>query len=404
MIKLYDGFNARGFHTSLITSFGVDFDAFESIVLPRLRGAGCFNTALLTDRGMLAYALEDAAALPAYAGRHYTVTGIGAAGVFHPKLVLQLGRAGGRLVVTSANMTAPGLAGNLELAGELEVESSQLGECRLLAAAWRFLQRLVPPDDPGLAYQLDWMLRRSVWLTDTEPASGPVAVADGGVAAWLASDQARGIAAEFAALVEERPVKRLTVISPYWDADLAALKFLIEELKPTETMLLIDVGNALFPRDAVRGLPNRTSIYDVEKLKVADGRFVHAKTVIVETATADHVLYGSANCTVAALGDGNAPGSNVEACLYRRLAADTVLAQLKVTALLAENASVALRSCRSGKSRTSCRLPMRCGARLAASNASSTRSAGGLLPPYQMEAQSSCSAALGSRCHCSSNP
>jgi hypothetical protein len=341
MIKLYDRFNARGYHTSLITSFGVDFDAFESIVLPRLRGAGCFNTAVLADRGMLAYALEDAAALPAYAGRHYTVTGIGAAGVFHPKVFLQLGRAGGRLVVTSANMTAPGLAGNLEVAGELEAASGQAEKCGLLAAAWRFLQRLVPPDDAGLAYQLDWMLRRSAWLADTEPVSAPVVLDDGGAAAWLASDQARGIAAQFAALVEERPVKRLTVISPYWDADLAALKFLIEELRPAETVLLIDVKNGLFPRDAVRDLPDQMSIYDVGRLKVGDGRFAHAKTLIAETATADHVLYGSANCTVAALGNRAAPGINVEACLYRRLAADTVLAQLKVTAMLAENASVA---------------------------------------------------------------
>jgi hypothetical protein len=341
MIKLYDRFNARGFHTSLITSFGVDFDAFESIVLPRLRGAGCFHTALLADRGMLAYALQDPSALPAYAGRHYTATGIGAAGVFHPKLILQLGRNGGRLLVTSANMTAPGLAGNLEVAGELEAVSGQAGECAVLAAAWRFLQRLVPSDDPGLGYQLDWMLRRAAWLTDTEPASGPVVLNDGTDAAWLASDQPHGIARQFAALVEERPVKRLTVISPYWDGDLAALKFLIEELKPAETVLLLDVENALFPRHAMHGLRNRTSVYDVGKLKVADGRFVHAKTVIAETATADHVLYGSANCTVAALGDGAAPGINVEACLYRRLAADTVLMELQVTALLAENASVA---------------------------------------------------------------
>src|SRR5262249_1078646 len=155
---------------------------------------------------------------------------------------------------------------------------------------------------------------RSAWLTDTEPVSGPVVLNDGSAAAWLASDQARGISAQFAALVEETSVKRLTVISPYWDEDLAALKFLIEELRPAETVLLIDVENALFRRHAARGLPDRTSVYDVGKLKVAEGRFVHAKTVIAETAAADHVLYGSANCTVAALGDGAVPGINVEAC------------------------------------------------------------------------------------------
>jgi hypothetical protein len=77
-------------------------------------------------------------------------------------------------------------------------------------------------------------------------------------------------------------------------------------------------------------------VYDIGKFKAAEGRFVHAKMVIAETATADHVLYGSANCTVAALGDGAAPGINVEACLYRRLAVDTVLTQLKLAALMAD--------------------------------------------------------------------
>jgi hypothetical protein len=41
---------------------------------------------------MLSYALDGASMLPAHAGRHYTVAGIRATGVFHPKLTLQLGR------------------------------------------------------------------------------------------------------------------------------------------------------------------------------------------------------------------------------------------------------------------------------------------------------------------------
>jgi hypothetical protein len=37
-MKLYERFGERGYHTSIITSFGVDFDAYENVVLPRLRG------------------------------------------------------------------------------------------------------------------------------------------------------------------------------------------------------------------------------------------------------------------------------------------------------------------------------------------------------------------------------
>lgn len=39
----------------------------------------------------------------------------------------------------------------------------------------------------------------------------------------------------------------------------------------------------------------------------------------MRTASHDHLLVGSANCTVAALGNGTFDGSNSEACLYRRL-------------------------------------------------------------------------------------
>lgn len=329
-MKLYERFGGRGFHTTLITTFGVDFDAFENIVLTRLRGASCFNTALLTDYGMLAYALQGASALPAYAGRHYTVTGIKAESVFHPKIIVQLGSNLGRLIVASANMTAPGLAGNLELAGEIEAAPNRPGECQLLASAWEFLKRLIQPADAGLGYQLEWMRRRTSWFFDTEPASGPVILGDGTVAAWLGSGESIGIGARFAELIEERPVRRLTILSPYWDADLATLRFLIEELRPDETVVLIDVGKALFPSHAARGLP--ASMYDLGNF--AEKRFIHAKVLIAETTRADHVLYGSANCTLAALGDRGEAGLNSEACLYRRLAPNTVLEQLGLRGLL----------------------------------------------------------------------
>lgn len=108
-MKLYERFADKDFHTSIASTFGIDFEAFESIVLPRLRGAGCRNNVLLPDSSMLTHALNGASALPQHAGRLYSVRGSGAAGVFHPKVFLQVGRRRGRLIVSSANMTTPGL-------------------------------------------------------------------------------------------------------------------------------------------------------------------------------------------------------------------------------------------------------------------------------------------------------
>ena len=57
-MKLYERFGERGYHTSIITSFGVDFDAYENVVLPRLRGAGCHNNILLCDGALLTQSLR----------------------------------------------------------------------------------------------------------------------------------------------------------------------------------------------------------------------------------------------------------------------------------------------------------------------------------------------------------
>ena len=90
-MKLFNYFAAGGFHTSIVSTFGVDFDAYEAIALPRLRDAGCNNNVVLADTRMLAQALADDARRPKFAGRRYSVVGAHCAGVFHPKLTLQLG-------------------------------------------------------------------------------------------------------------------------------------------------------------------------------------------------------------------------------------------------------------------------------------------------------------------------
>ena len=74
-MKLYERFGDRGFHTCIITSFCVDFEAYEDIALPRLRGAGCHNNLLLVDDKMLREALDGGLALPRFAGRWYSADG-----------------------------------------------------------------------------------------------------------------------------------------------------------------------------------------------------------------------------------------------------------------------------------------------------------------------------------------
>lgn len=329
-MKLYERFADREFHTSIVTSFGIDFDAYENIVLPRLRGAGCRNNLVLVDGRLLTHALCGASALPHHAGRLYTIHGVGATGVFHPKVVVQTGRRRGRMIVSSANLTTPGLGGNLELAGMVVSNEPGSGEQQLVAAGWQYLRRFLNGDQQATAAQVDWMLARSPWLAKTTPATGPVGLGDGTLAALLTAGETLGIGQRFCELVSE-PVERLIVISPYWDPNLAALSYLTERLSPGETSILLDPACAVFPKWALSRIQG-VRLYDRGDFR--KGRFIHAKALIAQTATADHVLVGSANCTLPALGDAGFTGSNEEVCLYRRLPPGSMAEALGLGAIL----------------------------------------------------------------------
>lgn len=331
-MKLYELFGERGFHTSIVTSFGVDFDAYENIVLARLRGAGCHNNLLLVDRNMLGLALEAGSTPPRFAGRRYTATGAPTTRLFHPKIILQLGKAKARLLVSSANMTSAGLAGNLEVAGIIETDGQPSGETSLVVAAWHFLSRFLLRDDTSTRQQIEWMLVRTPFLAGTESPSMPVTLKDGSAASFLGTDADTGIASRFLALLESSRLSRLVIVSPYWDADLAALHLLSDRSRARSSVVLLDNGRHQFSATALRG----TAPIEMRDYKPGDkSRFVHAKAYIAQSSTADHVLYGSANCTVAALGTDAFTGANEEACLYRRLPPGAAIEALNLGPVLA---------------------------------------------------------------------
>ena len=332
-MKLYERLGDRGFHTTVFTTFGIDFDAYENIALARLRGSGCHNNIVLADERMLTHALSGASAAPKMAGRLYSVSGVRASGVFHTKIILQLGRRQGRLIISSANATASGLAGNLELAGVIECDQEESSAQSLIAASWNYLSRLLSRDHRTLAQQLSWMEARAPWLLRAQPAQGAVALADGTQAAFLSTDGNMGIMDRFVNFVAGQSVAQLLVLSPYWDKDLSALKEISARIEPAETLLLIDKDRALFPGAALSYLSG-VRVLDIAPF--AARRFVHAKLIIVRTADADHVLFGSANCTIAALGRQNFAGTNEEACLYRRLPAGAVTEALGLDEVIAE--------------------------------------------------------------------
>lgn len=337
-MKLFNYFAAGGFHTSLVTTFGVDFDAYESIALPRLRDAGCNNNVVVADARMLAQALADDARRPKFAGRRYSVVGAQCAGVFHPKLTLQLGKSSGRLLVSSANMTTAGLAGNLEVAGEVTLADGAMQAAPLLRAAVDYILKFLAPGSVARR-QVEWALKRARWLPATAPAEAVVALQEGVRLAFLPSDAAKGIGQRFAEFIGDRTVKRLVVVSPYWDHDLRTLRSLQGRFAGANAAVLIQPQAALYPVHA-HPSSGAFSLFDVSSAPGATGRFSHAKLVIAEAMDGDCVLFGSANCTEAALGTPAQAGVNEEACLARELPAGEAVRLLGLDEVLLSGAGL----------------------------------------------------------------
>lgn len=331
-MKLFNYFAAGGFHTSVISTFGIDFDAYEAIALPRLRDAGCNNNVVVADARMLSQALTDEARRPKFAGRRYSVVGAHCAGVFHPKLSLQLGKTSGRLLVSSANMTAAGLAGNLEVAGEVSVAEGNTLAAPLLRAAVDYLLQFLAPGSVARR-QLEWGLKRTRWLPTTASTEAVIELQEGMRLAFLARHDAKGIGQWFTDFIGDLAVKRLVVASPYWDHDLRTLQSLQARFGAPNTAVLIQPKAALYP---VHAHPNSDvfKLFDVSNAPGALSRFAHAKLIIAEAADRDVILFGSGNCTEAALGTPAKAGVNEEACLVRELPAGEAIRLLGLDEVL----------------------------------------------------------------------
>lgn len=320
---------ARGYHTAIVTSFAIEFAGFEEIMLPQLGAAGATNVILVADPGMTAMALSEGTVPPMCLGREYIMHGpLHSPGVFHPKITLQLGRDGGRAFVSSANATAAGIGGNVEIITEVACESSSSPERSFIRAVWDYLVSVTTEADGAVTEGMRWAYEKAPWLAEAEPAD-VVSLEDGTLLGLLYHPNTLSIAEQFCSQIEGE-VTRLIVLSPYWDHDLGALVDLNDRLGNPSTLVMLDVGLHDFPRDVA--IPPKTTLINIADWNF--GRFKHAKLLIAQTATHDYVLSGSTNCTKPALGTRSVTGSNAEASVFRRVASQASVKALGLQTLL----------------------------------------------------------------------
>ncbi|GGM10403.1 hypothetical protein GCM10011534_35670 [Pseudooceanicola nanhaiensis] len=322
-MKYYEAFSGSGYDSAFMTTYAFSAQAFEDVPFPRLRGGGCRNITVLADRGMLNMSFDEFGP-PRYAGTLYHVVKATMPGAFHPKIALLAGAAKGRLMIGSANLTGLGLGGNRELVADLAYTTDNPEFTSLFGQAMRYIARHVPNDDPWFSSALDRALRHASWLR-TAMADESVTERDD---IRLIIDRSEGtILDQIAASIGTDPIRRLIVLSPYWDERLEGLRRLRSVLGMPPTDILIQPAAGLFPAESL-GRHDNLRLFNSGSER--SSRFIHAKLFVALGEESDHLISGSMNCSAPALLGSADVSGNAEAGIYKRVPSGTALAALNL--------------------------------------------------------------------------
>ena len=292
---------SMGYEIALITTFNIDVEFFERYIINKLYSNGTRKIALIVDARELNKGIAEIRKSSVLLGKKYSVNPVSITGAYHPKMLLLLAQDKARLIIASANCTYSGYITNNEIFNSFEVNSDDLHFLPLIQAAANFMLKSYE-----MSYGLDDELISEVqsisYLNQTSQSDRGEAV--------LLHNMDTGILEQAARLMND--VQSIDIAVPFYDNDLSALKAISERFPDAALNVYLQNHKSRF---------NTIKSADIKDLdvKAFDGfkspksrYFYHGKVIRFKSPKESWVLYGSANCTQAALLKTPDQGGNVE--------------------------------------------------------------------------------------------
>jgi hypothetical protein len=278
---------------SIVTSYAFNGLFYEEVLLRAFQRAGSRLNIVLADAGQLAEGVHDQLRRPSQAGLAYLLVPIPHVGAFHPKLVALLSEDQSVLALGSHNVTDAGFSHNGEV-----------------TAYWGTAN----PAPPGVLrsavdYALQWLgatgsIPAGLLEEITSRLRGllPVAVATNDEVNLIVSSGDSPLWHQLRPSVVG-PVRRVTVVAPYFDTGMEFFRAIERDLAPSEIIIAVQPATAVLPRPDLA--PKTARFVDASCLQVfwpegAEVGFAHGKVFAAECEAGLVLSLGSANPTGAA--------------------------------------------------------------------------------------------------------
>jgi hypothetical protein len=316
--KLDDIIDARKYDSAIVTTYTIDLIFVKHIFVPALQSKRIINITILADQKELDLALRGQENLIRMADPAFIVVPARSSRLFHPKVMLFIGKKEGLCIIGSGNLSHSGMGGNNEIWGAFHYSAENDTNKHIFQSVWNFLMNCMPElTGTGELRSREWITNNAPWLKNIisetyEDTSLPTAV--------FTNTEEDTIWGNVVKRLSDKEITEVLIASPFYDEKGA----LLQELKmryPHAGISMVYDKHGTIPKisepfEKLRCYAWQDIVHKVG-FESFSARRLHAKILLFKEKTGvEHLLFGSANASNAGLGINSIKNSNVELSVY----------------------------------------------------------------------------------------
>jgi len=329
----------NSFHSAVLTSFSFDFHYFEHQVLSVLKKKWITNIITLVDQNILEGLLGKLTLDLKHTSQSYILNGVKSTGAFHPKINFFIGENKALLLIGSGNITPGGHGKNHEIFTGFYADEKNKFQLPLIQECWDYLINITNRLAGFSAKRIRNVIPNNTEiLNKTSYQKHEFNSLKNRIEAAMLYNDENSIFEQLIHLIPKNRIKKVTIVSPYFDENGEVLNHLSEHFNKANIEVYLTQNCSLPPTKINKNKQisffnwDNTTRGKIELTnKINYVRKLHSKIFHFESDNNEYCLIGSANATIAGIGSSKTKAINDEFCVLYRLPKGNLLKTLGIS-------------------------------------------------------------------------